>query len=155
MAYDKAVCQKYHTNADMAVRRCVRCNDWWATNSPDGLTISEYCPTCVPLVFRHVLDTDVMAQRYSDHLDRNVLAAERADRLERLSETLLHGRNSSKRVPWCEQYAELRYLGYLDWEIAKHFGISNLSLLRKLDRYKIPVCEEFASLCHVDKRNAS
>jgi hypothetical protein len=154
MAYDKAVCHKRHTNADMAVHQCIKCNGWWATNAADGLAITRYCPVCVPLVFRHVLNDDQMARMYSDRLDARVVAAERADRLEHHTESLLHGKDSNvddDTIPWPERYAELRQLGYLDWQIAKRFGISNLSLLRQLNRYGIPVRPEFAHMCAEDR----
>jgi hypothetical protein len=147
MAYDRGICHRRHTNADMAVHQCIKCNGWWATNCSAGLAITRYCPDCIPGVYPHTLGTDWKAQRYTDSLDARVIADERRDRLDDQTEKLLHGSDlaEDEPLPWPEQYAELRQLGYGNWDIARHFGISLESLERQLHRYGIPLKAREAS----------
>ena len=56
-------------------------------------------------------------------------------------------------LPFDEAYIEMRYqCGWSDWEIAKHFGIQPLSLLRQLARHKIEPTPQFAMACVELKR---
>jgi hypothetical protein len=109
--------------------QCMRCSQFWSTNSLDGKVITRVCPTCVPLVYpRTMTDVELLRESRPDEQPVRQAVEDRID-------AMLLGTVADEPLSFPERYGELRSLGYSNWEIAKRFGITEDSLMRQVDRY--------------------
>ena len=57
----------------------------------------------------------------------------------------------SSTLSFTERYLELLDLGYQDWQIAKHFGVTLSSLERQLQRCGMPVSPLLAEMANEER----